>query len=162
MERLVDQWAADWRARIAQSFPRANWVFQLQPSGRHTLRIVVCASCDTPFGNCGRLSGRTENRPLYVLPSDSLALIVPEIESAPFQLKLTKLAPEAVEPRPVPIVVQIAAGAARKGSARFTMGCVMSLLLLASGERNCRRCQERAWWANISPRFGGARRAFQP
>jgi hypothetical protein len=50
------------------------------------------------------------------LPSDSVALIVPETPSELFQLKVAALAPDGVDPVPVPIVVQPAAKATSSGN----------------------------------------------
>jgi hypothetical protein len=46
----------------------------------------------------------SKNRPLYVLPSESTAFMVPETESALRQLKLTGVAAVIVELNPVPAV----------------------------------------------------------
>jgi hypothetical protein len=46
----------------------------------------------------------SKNRPLYVLPSESMAFMVPETESALRQLKLTGVASVIVALNPVPAV----------------------------------------------------------
>jgi hypothetical protein len=74
-----------------------------------------------------------------VLPSDSDAFIDPETLSELFQLKLTGLEPVAVEPNPVPIVVQPVASTTSSGSPSFTVGRIMSLLLCVTSVRMCRR-----------------------
>src|SRR5882672_6760187 len=58
-----------------------------------------------------------KNWPLYVLPSASVASMVPVTAPELFQLKLTGLAPDRVEPVPVPMVVQPAASAISSGNA---------------------------------------------
>jgi hypothetical protein len=50
------------------------------------------------------------------LPPDNVALIVPETPSELFQLKVAALAPDGVDPVPVPIVVQPAAIATSSGN----------------------------------------------
>jgi hypothetical protein len=59
--------------------------------------------------------------------------MVPVTESELLQLKLTGLAPDRVEPLPVPMVVQPAASATSSGNASLAVEIVMSFLLRASG-----------------------------
>jgi len=48
----------------------------------------------------------------------------------------------AVEPNPVPIVVQPAASTASSASPTITLDCFIVLLLFVSGAHNCHRYQE--------------------
>src|ERR1700731_556701 len=73
---------------------------------------------------------------------DAVASIVPETPPELFQLKLTGSVPEAVEPNPVPIVVQPVTRTTSSGSPNFTVGCVMSLLQFV--RRVLKRCADRA------------------
>ncbi len=67
--------------------------------------------------------------PLYVLPPDSVASMVPETPSELFQLKVAAFAPDGVDPVPVPIVVQPAAIATSSGSITAALRYLISILL---------------------------------
>ena len=54
--------------------------------------------------------------PLYDLPPDTVALMVPETPSELFQLKVAAFAPDGEDPLPVPIVVHPVAIATSSGS----------------------------------------------
>jgi hypothetical protein len=58
--------------------------------------------------------------------------MVPETESELFHVNEAGLAPEVVDPNPVPMVVQPAASMANSDNPSFTIGCVMLLLLIES------------------------------
>jgi hypothetical protein len=66
------------------------------------------------------------------LPSDIVALIVPETPSELFQLKVAALAPDGVDPVPVPIVVQPAAMATSSGNINAAFRYLISILLFMS------------------------------
>jgi hypothetical protein len=72
-----------------------------------------------------------------VWPEASAALIVPDTESELFQLKLIGIAPVAVDPDPVPMVVQPAASAANSGRIHFAVEEFISCLLLITDSPTC-------------------------
>jgi hypothetical protein len=78
----------------------------------------------------------SKNRPLYVLPSESTAFIVPETESTLCQVTLTGgAAPVTVEPNPAPAAVQPPTKANNSRNAGFNVQNGMPRLLFQSCKR---------------------------